>query len=1178
MSSKKESRKEQGSSAESDSNLKMEQLVKQYLEKMHTFPENVVAELEVKFGTRSAKPITKISFGNVIKSLQNFGFKCEAEEQYMLRIMMENTDEVKTQKISNIRTEINGFSNIQNYCVTNNLPEQLDDNYSFTNKQLFTNAGATYYPVNFDDFNFRMTFNTEEEESKTSEQITAMITNWKHYKKIFRYIKRYRFVNPKFPFLIDISIVKSSTNKYGKMISHYNIKDSEIFNNPEKYEIEFEIDNKAVGMGTPFMNTQVLIPQIRRMVKYVLIGLQDSHYPIGQLEQFDVLNNYFVLIKKQNFKDKPVAPTDFIGPSSVTVQMDHLQNLDEDQEINSSLPNIRKNYTVTDKADGHRKLMFIVGDGKIYLINTRMDVEFTGAITKNEELFNTIIDGEHVSNDKYGKFINLFIAFDIYYVGSKNITGFPLINTGSGDKEDLPGKEGKEGKAPEKGADDNELDKSDSPQSKKEKLILYRLQVLNSVIKSLKPVSAVKEGSKSNTKSPMEFNVKKFYSANVFRGSKIILDNIKDGLYRYITDGLIFTPANLGVASDTMGFEAPNFRTTWFQCFKWKPPEYNSIDFLVSLKKTKDGNVFEGNRFEKGVNMASDAQITKYNTLTLRVGFDEKRHGYINPCQNIIDDVLPRQETGHTKSNYKPVQFYPTNPSDDNGGITNIMLSRDKLGEYKMFTEESEEIEDNMIVEFKYEIDNEEGWRWIPMRVREDKTSELRSGINNFGNAYHTANNIWYSIHYPITEDIITSGQGLTKQTMESDVYYNKNNRVSETRALRDFHNLYVKKMLISNASSPGCTLIDYAVGKAGDLPKWINAKIAFVLGIDLSRDNIENRLDGACARYLNSCKKFKTVPKVMFLNGNSSVNIKNGDAFSTEKSRQIMKAVVGEGTKDESVLGRGVYNSYGVGKDGFTVSSIQFAIHYMFENHSTLHNFIKNVSDFTQLNGYFIGTCYDGKTLFNMLNSKSKDESTVLYKNGEKIWELTKQYDTEELPDNESCLGLAIDVYQESINQVFREYLVNFSYLTRIMENYGFVLLDKDQLMEKNFKASTGMFNELFANMEQESRSNKHKNIYGNALNMSDEEKTISFLNRYFIFKKVRNINSESMKKQYKEELTDDEIDMAEKILEDLDKETKKETKKVSPPKDDDDNDDDSSDGEEIPVPIKVKSKSSKK
>ena len=31
---------------------------------------------------------------------------------------------------------------------------------------------------------------------------------------------------------------------------------------------------------------------------------------------------------------------------------------------------------------------------------------------------------------------------------------------------------------------------------------------------------------------------------------------------------------------------------------------------------------------------------------------------------------------------------------------------------------------------------------------------------------------------------------------------------------------------------------------------------LRFVFGIDISRDNIENRLDGACARYLNYRKK----------------------------------------------------------------------------------------------------------------------------------------------------------------------------------------------------------------------------------------------------------------------------------------------------------------------------------
>ena len=44
-------------------------------------------------------------------------------------------------------------------------------------------------------------------------------------------------------------------------------------------------------------------------------------------------------------------------------------------------------------------------------------------------------------------------------------------------------------------------------------------------------------------------------------------------------------------------------------------------------------------------------------------------------------------------------------------------------------------------------------------------------------------------------------------------------------------------------------------------------------------------------------------------------------------------------------------------------VSSIQFALHYMFENTETLHNFLDmNIAECTKLGGYFIGTSYDGK------------------------------------------------------------------------------------------------------------------------------------------------------------------------------------------------------------------------
>ena len=49
--------------------------------------------------------------------------------------------------------------------------------------------------------------------------------------------------------------------------------------------------------------------------------------------------------------------------------------------------------------------------------------------------------------------------------------------------------------------------------------------------------------------------------------------------------------------------------------------------------------------------------------------------------------------------------------------------------------------------------------------------------------------------------------------------------------------------------------------GKGGDFPKWIAAKLSFVFGIDIAKDNIENRLDGACARFLTYRKKFKVMP-----------------------------------------------------------------------------------------------------------------------------------------------------------------------------------------------------------------------------------------------------------------------------------------------------------------------------
>ena len=114
-----------------------------------------------------------------------------------------------------------------------------------------------------------------------------------------------------------------------------------------------------------------------------------------------------------------------------------------------------------------------------------------------------------------------------------------------------------------------------------------------------------------------------------------------------------------------------------------------------------------------------------------------------------------------------------------------------------------------------------------------------------------------------------------------------------------------------------------------------------------------------------------------------------------------------------------------------YDVVSCQFALHYFFENKHTCNAFLRNISECCKVGGYFIGTCYDGKKLFRLLEEKNEEESISKYNNGQKIWEVQKMYDKDEFKDDATSFGYAINVYQESINKSFKEYLVNFNYLT---------------------------------------------------------------------------------------------------------------------------------------------------
>jgi hypothetical protein len=1070
-------------------------------------------EVEVRFGTntRKHKPLTKIDYDNVVKRLYSSGFDTtNSSGVHSLRIFHEYIDKNSgMRRMSNIRTEVNGVDLIQEYCKSNSLQTVLDmpsttyDKLTFIQKSgVKLDDGSYLKYADFEDFNMRVAYQLEQSYTARSGVIRSIVQKWSDSKKTFRHLNRVRFSHDDLPVFADLSIVQKSKTSTGVPMKFYTVQDAGLFDSPETYEIELELDNTRIGIGTEYNTVKSIVNAIRKCVRIIMSGLQGTNYPISYSEQFNIQSEYMRLVHGPDYEPTKLRPRDFIGPSSYTLQIPNIMEQHED----SLVPNISNQYTVTEKADGDRMLLFINGEGKIYMINTNLSVIFTGAKTTNKNYYNSLIDGEHIKTNKHDETINLYAAFDIYYINKQSTREFEFYST----QDDA------------NSATENNEKKNNETQKKTK---FDRLGLLKEFISGLNPQSVIQ-----NNVCCISIMCKKFQYAtpsySIFNCCSKIISDIEDGLYIYNTDGLIFTPAKHAVGGNVEGTPGPLTKSTWEHSFKWKPVEFNTIDFLVSIKKNKSGKDETHNIFNDGVSLEAQNAMVQYKTLILRCGYDERKHGFLNPCEDIIQNRIPNFGDVDSIDGYKAVPFQPTNPYDNNACYANILLKSDESNEQQMFTDEGEYFEEDMIVEFRYDITQRDGWKWVPLRVRYDKTTELRNGIKNYGNAYHVANSNWQSIHQPITRKMITTGLDIPDYIEEcgeeengeanEGVYYNRrNNNDKRTKSLRDFHNLYVKNKLIRGVSNRNDTLIDYAVGKAGDLSKWIYSNLSFVFGIDISRDNIQNRMDGACARYLKYRKTMKRMPDALFVNGNSGNLIRNGDALLSDKDKEITKAIFGNGPKDSKMLGPGVYKQYGVASDGFNISSCQFALHYFFDNRATLHRFVRNLAECTKLNGYFVGTCYDGQTVFNILRNKNEGESMLIMNGSDKKFELTKMYSQTGFQDDDTSIGYAINVFQDTIGKTFREYLVNFNYFIRIMEDYGFVVISKDEANQKGLPNGTGLFEELFNDMQAETRyAPRRKNDYKNAHLMTDDEKQISYMNRYFVFTKVRNVDGTNIYK----------------------------------------------------------------
>lgn len=1131
---------EQQSSSESPSIDNLVDLFKTSLNGFNRTPNNSL-EFEIRFGneTKDTKykdrkrndvkrlelKIDQNIYENVYKKLHSFGFK-SSQNEYQMKITPEFINDKGRPQRSNIRIELNSLNDIQSFCKTNNLPPL--ENVKFVLKTHHIEGFERPFYNNI--FGFRTSIQREVSLSKTSENVKSITNsgNWNSSNKTFRYIHRSSLTNPDLKHIrIDMSIVKQ--NYYNKQIR---FKDANVIQSKPDFEIEIELVDV-----TKYSDFELISKNLKKAIKYVLSGVQNTNYPkkLNELER--VIGSYYDLKKAKIYDYNKRISKEFIGPSSVTLQK---HNIVKHENLNNV--SIQDEFCVTDKADGERKMLYISENGEMYFITSNMNFEYTGCDVKNKALAGTLIDGEHIEFNKHNDPTNHYFAFDIYYYSIKknkkaqDVRNYKFfVNT------------------------DNTMTEEEKNKNK-----YARYRFLGKAIKDIND-SIHKNGKNNLLIDKKEFIFSdKNKNKTIFDCCSIILTKINSNHYEYNTDGIIFTSKLLGVTQEHPDDIIKNKKYPWKHSFKWKPPQYNTIDFLIEIKKD---NLNELKIKTKMIN----GEIKEYYEINLKVGFDIRSHRNKQRVLLNLDFEDPEFYSKSSNEFYKPELFYPTNPSDENAHICHIPIKQDEYGKPNIFTEENDVILDDTIVEFRYEFNKKDRFlQWKPLRVRYDKTSEYKSGESNFGNAYHVANNNWQSIHNPITENILQGKEEITLEMINEeseDVYYNGMKTESKTKSLRDFHNLFVKKLIIDIVAlkQPKTKLIDMAVGKGGDLPKWCLSKIYAVLGIDLSKDNIYNDKNGACNRFITSYERNKNMPICMFIQGDTSKLIHNGDftKFSEnidlklldmikddeedkeeEKgqeldeeeeeniSKVILNGLMGQGKK-ENMKYPFIKKHFGIFHDKFDICSVQFALHYMFEDKTKLHSFLSNVSNYTKQGKYFIGTCYDGKKVYETLSEIQQGESIEKYVDKQKIWHIKKKYDDSDnlfMNDDEDSIGLKISVYQETINKEFDEYLVNFDYFIKLMKDYGFELVEPMLYKEKLINP-IGNFEYLFDTMMSDTTKLYQ---YKEAKNMKDEEKYISFMNNYFIFQKVNEVNTSLLYNYHvrnsKDELLDLEIGKAEK------------------------------------------------
>ena len=924
--------------------------------------------------------------------------------------------------------DLNLFNNVHHFLVNS------DFSLSTSNSFLEILIGNDIYTI------------TDEDQIKNYRK-TGMIPNNKYIKK---YTTSVATENSNTDYDYPISIkeikieeIKDFENTIADEVKQFQMKKELIYRNKSdiyyKCEIittsnQYDVSFKDISLNTKSPKYVYSIISDKKLdeeyyIRQLHFMLDSNILPLKKEYQQSILKDYMTLIKSV-FSSNAKLDDNIVmfAPKPATLEKHNLASIKESYGITTS---IFENYAVTEKADGLRFLLYINNEGKAFLIETSSKQVRGCNITTT--LKNCLLDGELVlcqdrllNNSK-----DLFAIFDIYYYNNEKITQLPLLD--------------------------------DSVKS--------RYNYMNKFVDSI-----------SNSSSHDIIVKKQLTSNDILKNCDEILANKES--YDYHIDGLIFTPTKIPVlgAYANKPVEVDNINSlSWNKVLKWKPPDENTIDFIVieqgKHKLETDGKVYK----EYSLNVVFNSMDMEPISIANGIQY------MFNTKNRVVD-----------KNVYSLRQF----TVDDIPQSVYIEVVNNKC-----FTSKNEEILNNSVVEFSYDnsklISNKKKWK--PLRIRHDKNKIYNFGkgeLNKTANSYFVAMNIWRSITNEVSTDMISGKQdfdvNIKTYLTGLDVYYKRSisshNLISSK--MNQFNNHIVKadlyKISVDTEHKSNKSLLELACGQASDLNRWIANNFTKVLGIDYTLDNITNPRSGAYSRFLNS-KMYTNNSKMLFAAGDCSKPIRNGkasDNIDTE-SKELLKYIF-NGNKNANKFDK-IRNF----PTKFDVVSCMFSIHYFFENEEKLDGFIKNVAENIAEKGKFILTFMDKDLVKKILKPDGKAIGKDPISNAT-VWAIIRNPDYN--INTSVVYNQKIDVFIENTGRLISENLVDLNILITKLSKCNIQLVES-QTFEETFKNKKTEINKIPENKRTQKQKREKTTI--DTLDENENLKRFSFLNRWCIFEK---------------------------------------------------------------------------